>query len=151
MVSRKSTATSSFGAPGRSNHDASSFYNGRIYSGQPVEQSAVESESPFPEEARDRIFTHSSESMHELPANCVHLMVTSPPYNVGKDYDQDLDLHEYRLFLMNVWSEVYRVLAPGGRACINIANLGRKPYLPIHAYLIEDLHSLGFLMRGEII
>jgi len=38
---------------------------------------------------------------------------------------------------------------PGGRACINIANLGRKPYLPLHSYIIEDMHALGFLMRGE--
>ena len=40
---------------------------------------------------------------------------------------------------------------PGGRACINIANLGRKPYLPLHSYIIEDMHALGFLMRGELL
>jgi len=42
-------------------------------------------------------------------------------------------------------------LVPGGRACINIANLGRKPYIPLHAFIIEDMHDIGFLMRGEII
>ncbi|MGC8685778.1 MAG: DNA-methyltransferase, partial [bacterium] len=47
--------------------------------------------------------------------------------------------------------EVYRVLVPGGRACINVANLGRKPYLPLHSYIIEDMHDMGFLMRGEIL
>jgi len=89
--------------------------------------------------------------MEELPENSVHLIVTSPPYNVGKEYDQDLTLNEYREFLKRVWKEVYRVLVPGGRACINIANLGRKPYLPLHIFLIKDLIDLGFLMRGEII
>jgi DNA modification methylase len=72
-------------------------------------------------------------------------------HNVGKEYDQDLTLNEYRQMLKRVWSEVYRVLVPGGRACINIANLGRKPYIPLHAYIIEDMNRIGFLMRGEII
>ena len=89
--------------------------------------------------------------MEELPDNSVHLMVTSPPYNVGKEYDEDLTLGEYRAFLKRVWAEVYRVLVPGGRVCINIANLGRKPYIPLHAFIVEDMLDLGFLMRGEII
>ncbi|MEJ5301173.1 MAG: site-specific DNA-methyltransferase [Thermodesulforhabdaceae bacterium] len=79
------------------------------------------------------------------------LMITSPPYNVGKEYDRNFSLNEYREFLKRVWAEVKRVLVPGGRACINIANLGRKPYIPLHAFIIEDMMTLGFLMRGEII
>ena len=53
--------------------------------------------------------------------------------------------------MRKVWSEVKRVLVPGGRACINIANLGRKPYVPLHVFIVEDMLDLGFLMRGEII
>ena len=78
-------------------------------------------------------------------------MVTSPPYNVGKEYDRDLSFKEYREFLRRVWRETYRVLVPGGRVCINVANLGRKPYIPLHAFIIQDMLDLGFLMRGEII
>lgn len=89
--------------------------------------------------------------MDELPDNSVHLMVTSPPYNVGKEYDENLSLAEYRKFLKRVWQEVKRVLVPGGRACVNIANLGRKPYIPLHIFIVEDMQDLGFLMRGEII
>ena len=89
--------------------------------------------------------------MSAIPDNSVHLMVTSPPYNVGKEYDQDLTLEEYLLFLKTVWSEVLRVLVPGGRACINVANLGRKPYIPLSAFITKDMIELGFLMRGEII
>ena len=89
--------------------------------------------------------------MDALPDCSVHLMVTSPPYNVGKEYDEDLTLAEYRHFLRTVMGEVHRVLVPGGRVCFNIANLGRRPYLPLHRYIIEDLQELGFLMRGEII
>jgi site-specific DNA-methyltransferase (adenine-specific) len=50
-----------------------------------------------------------------------------------------------------VFKETYRVLVTGGRACINIANLGRKPYIPLHSYIIEDMLEFGFHMRGEII
>jgi site-specific DNA-methyltransferase (adenine-specific) len=78
-------------------------------------------------------------------------MVTSPPYNVGKDYDEDYSLEEYLAFLQRVWREVHRVLVPGGRACVNIANLGRKPYIPLHSFIIQGMVELGFLMRGEII
>ena len=42
-------------------------------------------------------------------------------------------------------------MVPGGRACVNVANLGRKPYIPLHAYIARDMVDLGFLMRGEII
>ncbi len=89
--------------------------------------------------------------MEELPDNCVHLIITSPPYNVGKEYDKNMTLKEYREFLKSVWNEVKRVLVNGGRACINVANLGRKPYIPLHTFIIEDMLDLGFLMRGEII
>jgi site-specific DNA-methyltransferase (adenine-specific) len=88
--------------------------------------------------------------MAELPDSSVHLMVTSLPYNVGKEYDQDLTLEEYLAFLLRVRREVHRVLVPGGRACINVANLGRKPYIPLHAFIFQDMLQAGFLMRGEI-
>jgi site-specific DNA-methyltransferase (adenine-specific) len=108
-------------------------------------------ENHIPSKILDTIHCKSSETMSELPENSVHLMVTSPPYNVGKEYDENLTLKEYLEFLSRVWRDVYRVLVPGGRACINIANLGRKPYIPLHAYIAQDMIEIGFLMRGEII
>jgi DNA modification methylase len=158
MTPRKRTSTtSSFGSSGRESHDSTPFYNSKLYHDlkekEHSEQASDESgfENPIPPGNLDRIFNASSERMSELPDGSVHLMVTSPPYNVGKDYDADLTLDEYLTFLKKVWTEVARVLVPGGRACINIANLGRKPYIPLHAYLVADMQSLGFLMRGEII
>ena len=156
----RSTQTSSFGSPGRTSHDASPFYNSKMYdglesqttgNGKPTSEGLLLSENPVPPENIDRIFCNSAERMSELPDRSVHLMVTSPPYNVGKDYDTDLTLEEYLAFLRRVWGEVLRTLAPGGRACINIANLGRKPYIPLHTFIIRDMLDLGFQMRGEII
>jgi len=148
---RAGTSTSDFGSPGRISHDASAFYGSRLYEGLPAEEKVDYTEAPLPPEAVDRVFCASSEHMRDLPDDSVHLMVTSPPYNVGKQYDANLTLDEYRTVLKAVWAEVKRVLVPGGRACINVANLGRKPYIPLHAFVVEDMLSLGFLMRGEVI
>ena len=147
----KGTRTSSFGSPGRISHDASQFYSSRMYAGRAPDEDVEYRETALPADVKDSILHKSSESMQELPDYSVHLMVTSPPYNVQKEYDQDLTLEEYSGLLRRVFSEVYRVLVTGGRACVNIANLGRKPYLPLHSLIIEQMLDLGFYMRGEII
>jgi DNA modification methylase len=148
---KKKTRTSAFGTPGRISHDSSPFYAGKLYSQVPQAEMCDYVENPVPPELLNTILLKSSEDMAEIPDSSVHLMVTSPPYNVGKEYDRDVTLKEYLDFLHRVWSEVHRVLVPGGRACINIANLGRKPYIPLHAYIIQQMLEIGFLMRGEII
>ncbi len=148
---KRGTQTSPFGSPGRINHNSTPFYASKLYEGLPTEKRTEYTEVSIPSQFLDKIFCKTSENMEELPDNSVHLMVTSPPYNVGKEYDENLTLQEYRQFLKQVWKEVYRTLVPGGRACINIANLGRKPYIPLHAFIVEDMLELGFLMRGEII
>lgn len=148
---KKGTQTSSFGSPGRIGHDSTPFYTSKLYEGLPKEKKVKYIENPIPSQFLDKIFCKSSERMEELPDNSIHLMVTSPPYNVGKEYDEDFTLEEYLQFLKRVWKEIYRVLVPGGRACINIANLGRKPYIPLDAFIVKDMLDLGFLMRGEII
>ena len=148
---KNGTKTSAFGSPGRINHDSSVFYSSRLYEEMPKEEITQYEEQSIPSNYLNKIFCKSSERMDELPDNSIHLMITSPPYNVGKEYDANLTLSEYRTFLRMVWGEVKRVLVPGGRVCINIANLGRKPYIPLHTFIIEDMLELGFLMRGEII
>ena len=148
---RKGTKTSSFGTPGRINHDSTQFYSSRLYEGIDNGKKVKYIENKILEQNLNKLFCKSSEKMDELPDNSIHLMITSPPYNVTKEYDQDLNLIEYIDLLNRVWKETYRVLVPGGRVCINVANLGRKPYIPLHRYIIEGMQNIGFLMRGEII
>ena len=100
---------------------------------------------------RNQIITKSSENMNELIDNCISLTVTSPPYNIGKDSDEDLSDDEYWKMITKVFEEVYRVTESGGRLVVNVANLGRKPYIPFSKYFIEIILEIGFLMRGEII
>lgn len=149
---QRPTSTSSFGTNGRFSHDSSEYY-ARAF--QPVDRETLdkkpESEQPIPEEFLDSFINHSSEHMTELPDRSVHMMVTSPPYNVGKEYEDDLTHDEYLYLIGNVMRETFRALVDGGRALVNVANLGRKPYIPLHAYIIQESAKAGFHMRGEVI
>ena len=140
------TKTTAFGTSKREGHDSSTYSARRMNRADLSDDTTVN-----PPAVVDQLFCHSSEQMHELPDNCVALMVTSPPYNVGKDYDEDLSLEEYLGLLERVLRETFRVLQPGGRACVNIANVGRKPYVPLASHVNLLMHDIGYLMRGEII
>lgn len=148
---RKGTKTSSFGSSGRANHDSSEFYGSKLYSEIEIPKKVKFIENEIAQSNLDKIYCKSSEKMDEIPDNSVHLMVTSPPYNVKKEYDEDLTLIEYMDLLKNVFQETYNKLVTGGRVCINIANVGRKPYVPLHAHIIDIMLNIGFFMRGEII
>ena len=164
----KKKRTSAFGTVSRVNHDSSAFYNKKLYREvkrplqEKTNQKATQTTGRKTKSQREQIpeqkppktntiYRHDSRNMKHLPDNSVHVMITSPPYNVGKEYDDDLSLADYKNLLSEVMKETHRVLVQGGRACVNIANIGRTPYIPLHTYLIEIAHKLGFYMRGEII
>lgn len=148
---KKGTETSSFGISGRVNHNSSKFYNSKLYKELGEKQILEKNENHFPDKLENKFILGSSENMQEIPNNSVHLMITSPPYNVAKEYDEDLSLQEYLRMLKKVFEETYRVLINGGRACINVANLGRKPYIPLSDYISHMMIEIGFNMRGEIL
>lgn len=151
MKRPKGTETSAFGTNGRINHDSSKFYNSKLYKELDDKKILDKKENDFPKELENKFILGTAENMKELPNNSVHLMITSPPYNVSKEYDEDLSLKEYLQLLENAFKETYRVLVNGGRACINVANLGRKPYIPLSDYISKMMIDIGFNMRGEII
>jgi len=100
---------------------------------------------------KNYIYHSDAQSMSDLPDGSIKLMVTSPPYNVTKDYDENLTLKEYLNLLINVFSEVYRVLTDSGICAVNIANVGRKPYIPLDCYVIQILYNIGYSVHQEII
>ena len=149
---KKGSKTSEFGTTSRVSHDSSAYYDSKLYSELKAHQDTKpQPDNPFPEELVNSVIQGSAESMNQLPNNCLHLMITSPPYNVSKVYDEDLSLREYLDLLHRVLSETYRVLVYGGRACVNVANVGRKPYIALSDHISHMMLDIGFSMRGEII
>jgi len=146
------TKTSSFGTARREGHDSSTFYNRSLYNNlthAPIADLNVA--MPALDGWTNQLYNQSSTNMAAIPDNSVALAFTSPPYNVGKDYENDMGLEAYLGLIREVAQEVYRVLRPGGRYIINIANLGRKPYIPLHAFFYQIHLALNFLPMGEII
>ena len=147
----RKTKTSSFGSVLRESHDSKEFYSSKLFEEFEIPKKIEYKENKISKKDLNKLYVKSSENMDEIPDNSIHLMITSPPYNVGKEYDNDLTLQEYEKLLTSVFAETYKKLVTGGRACVNIANIGRKPYIPLHMLVINIMLKLGFLMRGEII
>jgi len=159
---RESTTTSSFGSGRREGHDASAFYD-RFPAPDISDDDRVEPATGFDP---PRAILGDSRDMRHLPDSCVALVVTSPPYFVGKEYENEVTVaarpgnvlsevpgsyREYLQLLHDVFRECYRVLEPGGRIAVNVANLGRKPYRSLSADVIRIFGDLGLFLRGEII
>ena len=156
------TKTSSFGVSKREGHDSSEFYERDLYKNLAKDMQAIAAITPQIKDHElsksnsqgkwtDKIYCHTSENMIHIPNNSIALAFTSPPYNAGKDYDENIDLEEYMKLISRVGAEVFRVLMPGGRYIVNIANLGRKPYIPLHSCFYAVHMNIGFLPAGEII
>jgi len=152
-MSKKPSQTRTFGTSKRESHDASYFYMSNLYNSIPKPQIVknIDNSDQIPKSLLNSIVLADSCNMKDIPNNSIHFMVTSPPYNVRKDYDQDLELCDYLDLLHSVLKETWRVLVPGGRAAVNIANVGRKPYIPLHSFVIQIMLNIGFMMRGEVI
>lgn len=158
----RGTSTSSFGAGRRESHDANEFY-ARFT--PPIISADANVHGPVDSIGDGACFVGSATDMFHLPDNSVALVVTSPPYFVGKEYELAVTgdgLHpddriptsylEFLQLLRDVFSECRRVLEPGGRIAVNVANLGRKPYRSLSADVISILQDdLGLLLRGEVI
>lgn len=116
---------------------------------------AVATQLPSDEARSDELLVCAdSRDLGFIEEGSVSLVVTSPPYNVGKAYNShsdELDLDGYLGFLGEVWTECIRMLRPGGRLAINVANTWRKPYIPLSAYVAKQCVDMGLGMRGEVI
>ena len=153
MGNKKGTSTSRFGTSNRENHDASEFY--ARFRPPVVSSDATVSPCCCP----NTLFRGDSRDMRDVNDNSVALVVTSPPYFAGKEYEQALGTGhvpgsylDYLQMLRDVFAECCRVLEPGGRIAVNVANLGRKPYRSLSADVTRILQDdLGLLLRGEVV
>jgi DNA modification methylase len=150
---RTATATSAFGVSRRENHDSAGFY--KRFS-PPVLSGDAAVHAPG---VVDEVYLGDARSMDRVQPSSVALVVTSPPYFAGKQYEEELgrdgipaSYTEYIALLEGVFAECVRKLEPGGRIAVNVANLGRKPYRSLSADVIGILQDrLGLLLRGEVV
>lgn len=153
---RQPTSTSSFGVGRREGHDASAFYD-RF----PVPEIS-EDDGVSPPACVDQLWVGDARKMDlfgQVADNSVALVVTSPPYFVGKEYEEAVgkghipaDYVDFLTMLEEVFAQCVRKLEPGGRIAVNVANLGRRPYRSLSADVIDILQNrLGLLLRGEVI
>ena len=154
MTERRGTSTSNFGVGRRENHDSSAFYD--RFSAPALSSDA---EVAAPEVVAEPFVAGDARAMTTLADGSVALVVTSPPYFAGKQYEEELERDgvpasylEYLDLLRSVFAECVRVLEPGGRIAVNVANLGRKPYRSLASDVVHILQDdLGLLLRGEIV
>ena len=147
------TRTSAFGVGKREGHDSSPFYE-RFHAPQISADATIGVTG-----ALDRIVVGDARDMREVADNSVALVVTPPPYFAGKAYEEALgEGHipatyvEYLVMLRDVFAECARVLQPGGRIAVNVANLGRRPYRSLAADVTTILQDeLRLLLRGEVV
>jgi hypothetical protein len=159
---KRGTETSSFGAGRRESHDASVFY-ARF---TPPILDDDEELGPRPQPVQLGPQRGDSRSLPSLGDKSVALVVTSPPYFVGKEYEDEViqaarnpdgigeipgSYLEYLTLLHDVFEECVRVLEPGGRIAVNGANLGRKPYRSLYSDVMRILEVLGLLLLGVIL
>jgi len=154
VQARRGTSTSNFGVGRRESHDAQLFYD-RFRPPQLSDDQRVLRPRPVAEP----FVCGDARSMGAVEDGSVALVVTSPPYFAGKQYEEELEREgvpgsylEYLELLVAVFAECTRKLEPGGRLAVNVANLGRKPYRSLSADVIRILEQdLGLLLRGELI
>ncbi|HEX7168609.1 MAG TPA: site-specific DNA-methyltransferase [Acidimicrobiales bacterium] len=151
---RRPTSTARFGSSRRESHDATAFYDRFVA----PEVSDDEDVASVDEGALDVIHAHDARDMRHVPASSVALVTTSPPYFAGKAYEESLgengvpaSYFEYLALLYDVFAECKRVLEPGGRIAVNVANLGRRPYRSLAGDVTDILQRLGLLLRGEVV
>ena len=152
-VSRKriKTSTKSFGSSKKETHDSSYFYDSKLFNTQKIVQQKSIIQNEISKEVLNKVHNKDSKNIDFIPDDSIHLIITSPPYNNSKEYDEDLSLEEYLKLINDVMVEAHRILIRGGRICINIANIGRKPYIPLSTYIDQIMIKIGFLPRGQII
>jgi site-specific DNA-methyltransferase (adenine-specific) len=148
------TRTQNFGAGKRESHDASDFY--ARFTPPSLSPDATLGD---PTTVPTGCLLGDARDLSAIPDATVALVVTSPPYFAGKAYEEALgeggipgSYLEFLTMLRDVFAECVRVLEPGGRIAVNVANLGRKPYRSLAADVVSILQDdLGLLLRGEVV
>jgi adenine-specific DNA-methyltransferase len=93
------------------------------------------------------------ELLREIPDTAARLIITSPPYNIGKKYEKRLGFHEYLRLQMVTLKECVRILAGDGSLCWQVGNHVGKggEIFPLDVFIYRMCKRLGLNLRNRII
>ncbi|MCX8068925.1 MAG: site-specific DNA-methyltransferase [Thermodesulfovibrionales bacterium] len=107
-----------------------------------------------PDEFKNKIIVGDSELvLKNIPDNCIDLILTSPPYNFGLEYEANEDAHFWETYfgkLFRIFEECIRILKYGGRIAVNIQPLF-SDYIPSHHIISNFFISKKLIWKGEIL
>lgn len=110
--------------------------------------------NPLPDKFENKIICEDSLSiLKKLPDNCIDIVITSPPYNFGLDYENSQDANhwnEYFNRLFSIFKECIRVLKFGGRIIVNVQPLF-SDYIPTHHIISNFFIENKMIWKGEIL
>ena len=91
--------------------------------------------------------------LRTIPDESIRLVVSSPPYNIGKPYEERTELDKYLEWQLSVLQECVRVLAPDGSLCWEVGNhIDSREVYPLDFYFYQILKEvLGLKLRNRII
>jgi len=107
----------------------------------------------FREDARVVLYAGDClDALSDIPAGYIQLIITSPPYNIGKSYEHSTTLDEYLKTMQPILSELIRVLSPRGSLCWQVGNYVEKSEVfLLDVYFYPLFKKLGLHLRNRII
>lgn len=92
------------------------------------------------------------EFLKEIPDEMMQLVITSPPYNLGKEYEIRTTIQEYLNSQKNIIKEIIRVLSPCGSICWQVGNFVQDTEVyPLDIFYYQIFKDLGLKLRNRII
>ncbi len=92
------------------------------------------------------------EALSKIDNERIGLVITSPPYNLGKEYEKKTTLKEYLHWQKKIIRECARILKPSGSICWQIGNYVEKgEVFPLDIYFYKIFKALGLQLRNRIV
>jgi len=107
----------------------------------------------FKEESDAVLITgDTNEELRKLPSDNFKLIVSSPPYNIGKSYEKEIKLDDYLKWQMPIIEEIYRICKSDGSVVWQVGNyINDSEVYPLDIYFYPIFKNLGFKLRNRII
>lgn len=154
-MARSGTRTSDFGVSKRESHDASKFYESKLYEGISIDedQHVVDKSNEIKGDLINQILQFNLENLSKIPDSSIHLMIYAIPSIAGQ---KNIQIDSFIKKIEQNISLIKPKLINGGRLIVMVDNqvdssISISRFYPLHAYIVPYILDQGLFMRGEII